>query len=214
MSAKFEPYKKQNNENDFSVWQYQTPKKEVETVVVDEQEVFRAECERLRQDAIQKGYAEGLQQAEAELSEKRKEFARWFDLIKNPVKLLDEHVTQEVLQTVLWLGQYCVEVELSVNPDKLRDLINAIKAELPSLINHRVLAMHPLDVAWIQAEIGENEIPGLQEILIADPTLNRGDFYLKGDHSELDGRIHSRLATLFAKYITKDNLVIPKKVQD
>jgi flagellar assembly protein FliH len=123
-------------------------------------------------------------------------------------------VTQEILQTILWLSQHCIAVELSVNPDKLRDLLNEIKTELPSLNNHRTLAMHPLDVAWIQAEVGDSEIPGLHQILVADATLNRGDFYLKGEYSELDGRIHSRFATLFAKYITKENLIVPKQVQD
>lgn len=216
MPNKFEPYsKKQGNEHEFNVWEYQPAKKIVEEpVVIDEKEAFLAECELLRQDAIKKGYEQGLQQAQAELDEKKKEFARWFDLIQNPVKLLDDHVTQEMLQTILWLSQHCIAVELSVNPDKLRDLLNEIKTELPTLNNHRMLAMHPLDVAWIQAEIDENEIPGLQEILIADPALNRGDFYLKGEHSELDGRIHTRFATLFAKYITKNDLIVPLQVQD
>lgn len=126
---------------------------------------------------------------------------------------MDEHVIQETLQTILWLSQHCIAVELSVNPEKLRDLLNEIKTELPTLNNHRMLAMHPSDVEWLKAEIKENELPGLHEILAADPTLNRGDFYLKGEHSELDGRIHTRFATLFSKYITKDNLM-PMKVQD
>lgn len=216
MPNKFEPYnKKQGTNNEFSAWEYQPTKNNVEEpVVIDEKEAFLAECELLRQEAIKKGYEQGLQQAQVELNEKKKEFARWFDLIQNPVKLLDEHVTQEILQTILWLSQHCIAVELSVNPDKLRDLLNEIKTELPTLNNHRMLAMHPLDVAWIQTEIGENEIPGLHEILIADPALNRGDFYLKGEHSELDGRIHTRFATLFAKYITKNDLIVPMQVQD
>jgi flagellar assembly protein FliH len=219
MPNKFEPYnKKQSNENEFSHWEYQSkkaPKKEIEEPVeIDEKEAFRIECELLRQDAIKKGYEQGLQQAQAELNEKKKEFACWFELIKNPVKLLDEHITQEMLQTIVWLCQHCIAVELSVHPEKLRDLLNKIKVELPTLNNHRMLAMHPLDVAWIQVEVGENEIPGLHEILVADSTLNRGDFYLKGEHSELDGRVHNRFASLFAKYITKDDLFIPMQVQD
>ncbi|WP_058534922.1 flagellar assembly protein FliH [Legionella saoudiensis] len=215
MANKFEPYHtKQTNDNDFSVWDYQsTQKKEEEAPAVDEREVFRAECERLKQEAIKKGYEQGLQQAQAEIDKKKEELIRWLDLVKNPVKLLDEHVIQETLQTILWLSQHCIAVELSVNPEKLRDLLNEIKTELPTLNNHRMLAMHPSDVEWLKAEITENEFPGLHEILAADPTLNRGDFYLKGEHSELDGRIHTRFATLFSKYITKDNLM-PMKVQD
>lgn len=156
MPNKFEPYyKKQGNENDFSVWDYQASNKKVEepAVAIDEKEVFRAECERLREEAIQKGYAQGLQQAQEELNEKKKELARWFDLIQNPVKLLDEHVIQEIIQTILWLSQHCIAVELSVNPNKLRDVFNQIKVELPTLNNHRMLAMHPDDVKWVQTEL-------------------------------------------------------------
>lgn len=215
MTSQFEPYhKKQSNENEFNVWQYQAIKEPEVSEVVNEQEALLAECERLRQEAVKKGYAQGLQQAQAEINEKKKELIRWFDLVQNPIKLLDEHVTQEIIQTLFWLSQHCIAVELTMNPDKLRDLLNEIKTELPSLNNHRMLAMHPLDVAWIQAEFTANEIPGLQEILVADPALNRGDFYLKGEHSELDGRIHTRFATLFAKYIIKDNLITPIHIPD
>lgn len=215
MSNQFEPYhKKQSNHNDFSAWKYQATKKNEEIVTVDEHEVFRAECERLRQEAIQSGYEQGLQQAQGEINEKKHELVRWLDLIKNPVQLLDEHVIQEVLQTILWISQHCIAVELSVNPEKLRDLLNQIKTELPTLSHYRVLAMHPEDVAWVQAEIGENELPGLHEIIVADPALARGDFYLKGEHSELDGRICTRLATIFTKYITKDHLIMPMRNQD
>lgn len=215
MSHKFEPYnKKQRQDSDFSHWEYQALKNKEKPVVVDEKEAFEAECEILREEAIKKGYEEGLQQAQTELDEKKKEFARWFDLIQNPVKLLDEHLIQELVQTILWLCQHCISVELSVNPDKLRDLFDQIKTELPTLVNHKMLAMHPLDVAWLQEEFGENELPGLQKILVADPVLNRGDFYLKGEHSELDGRLHTRFATLFAKYITRENLIVPIKAQD
>lgn len=215
MPVTFEPYnKKQSKDNDFNIWEYQEPKPAEETVVVDEKQVFLEECEALRQNAIKKGYEEGIQQAQTELNEKRKEIARWLDLLHNPVKLLDEHVTQEVIQTLLWLSQHCIGVELSANPDKLRDLLNEIKTELPSLNSQRMLAMNPEDVAWVQTEIGGNEIPDLHEILVADPALNRGDFYLQGEHSELDGRIHTRFATLFAKYITKDNLIVPPHGHD
>lgn len=210
MPNQFEPYnKKQSSDHDFSVWEYQAAKDTDNAVVVDEKEAFLAECDALRKDAVKNGYEQGMQQAQAELDAKKKEFARWFDLLQHPVKLLDDHLTQEIIQTVLWLSQHCIAVELSVNPEKLRDLFNEIKKELPFLNNQHILAMHPLDVAWVQAEIGETEIPGLQEILTADPALNRGDFYLKSEHSELDGRIYTRFATLFAKYITKDNLLLP-----
>ncbi|MCE0723521.1 MULTISPECIES: flagellar assembly protein FliH [Legionella] len=205
MSDKFEPYLKRNeNNSEFSAWEYKSIINNEAKVEINEEERFLAECERLKQEAKEKGYAEGIQQAQAEINEKRKQFIYWFDLLQKPIKLVDEQVTQEIIQTIIWLTQHCIGVELSVNPNKLIDLLNAIKSELPSLKTYKVLAMHPEDVTWVKKEFGEKEIPGLQEILVADPLLNRGDFYLKGEDSELDARVYTRLATLFTKYITHD----------
>lgn len=181
---------------------------------MSEEERFLAECERLKKEAVEKGYAEGMQQAQTEINEKRQHFLRWFDILKNPVKLLDEHVTQEIIKTVIWLSQYCIGVELTAYPDKLKNLLDSIKKELPSLHAYKTLAMHPEDVSWVQQEFSENDIPGLQEILVADPSLSRGDFYLKGEYSELDGRLQTRLTTLFEKYINQENLFVPNKDQD
>ena len=213
MSKEFEPYSKKKANIEFNVWEYQSIQDEPPEEI-NEQERFLAECELLRQEAKEKGYAEGWEQAQADINDKKKEFARWFDLLQNPIKLMDEEVTQELIQTLIWLCQYCLAVELSINPDKLHGIFDKIKEELPSLNKHRVFVMHPLDVEWVKTEIGEKEIPGLHDILAADPSLNRGDFYLKGEHSELDGRMQVRLATLFAKYLTQDSLIASIKVQD
>lgn len=215
MSNEFEPYlKKKGNNQGFSVWEYESIIDKEAQVEINEEERFLAERERLKNEAIEKGYAEGMQRAQAEITEKRQQFVRWFDILKNPVKLLDEQVTQEIIQTIIWLSQHCIGVELSVHPDKLKNLFDSIKSELPSLKAYKVLAMHPEDVNWVQSEFNEKGIDGLQEILVADPSLSRGDFYLKGEYSELDGRIYTRLTTLFAKHITQDNLITPMKDQD
>ncbi|WP_454782590.1 flagellar assembly protein FliH [Legionella sp. WA2022007384] len=214
MSNDFEPFlKKKEGNSGFSAWEYESIIDNEAKVEINEEALFLAECERLKQEAIKKGYTEGMKQAQDEINDKRAQFVRWFDLLQNPVKLLDEQVTQEIIQTVIWLSQHCIGVELSVNPDQLKNLLNAIKLELPSLQTNKILAMHPDDVDWVKSEFGEKEIPGLLEILVADPLLSRGDFYLKGEHSELDGRVYTRLATLFTKYITQDNLIAPLKDQ-
>jgi flagellar assembly protein FliH len=215
MPNDFEPFQnKKEVNNAFRVWEYESVKNNEETVEINEEEALHAELERLKQEAIEKGYAQGMQQAQAEITEKKKELARWFDLLQNPIKLVDEQVTQEIIQTLIWLSQHCIGVELSIHPDKLRNLLQVVKAELPSLHAHKELVMNPQDVEWVKTEIDDKEIPGVHEILVADPTLNRGDFYLRGKHSELDGCIHTRLSTLFAKYINKDSANAPIKPQE
>ncbi|BCA95806.1 flagellar assembly protein FliH [Legionella antarctica] len=212
MSNEFEPYKNDGKNSEFSVWECRSAKGE-ELPTINPEEEFINECSRLRQEAMEKGYAEGIQQAQADIDALKTELVKWIELLQKPIQLMDDQLIQEVVQTMIWLSQHCIGIELSVNPEKLCDLFQEIKGELPSLRGNKLLAMHPLDVDWIKTEMDEKEIPGLHESLVADPSLSRGDFYLKGDHTELDGRIQTRFTTLFAKYIAKINpLAQPKSL--
>lgn len=207
MTKEFEPYYKKENTK-FNLWEYKKTVEEPE-VVVDPEEELAKECEKIREEARKQGYEEGLAQAKEDIDAKKQELIQWGKLLKNPVRLIDDRLTQEIMQTITWISAHCIGIELSVYPEKLRELFDHIKNELPALQPDKVFAMHPDDIEWIKTEIGVNEIPGLQDILEADPSLSRGDFYLKSDHSELDGRIQTRLITLFVKYINKDNLITP-----
>ena len=147
--------------------------------------------------------------AQIEIEAKRQVLSEGAELLKNLVQLIDDKLIQEMIQTLVWLSAHCIGVELSVHPEQLRQLFAHIKNELPSLQADMLFAMHPDDVAWITQELGEREALDVHKILVADPSLSRGDFYLKGEHSELDGRVQTRLFTLFARYINKDNLITP-----
>lgn len=213
MVKEFEPYHKEKDTGEFTSWEFRKDEQEPEPTISKEEELL-AECEHLRQEAVQKGYEEGMRNAKAEIDNEKKELIEWLTLLKNPVQLLDEKLTQELIHSLVWLSEYCIGVELSVYPEKLRQLFDRIKEELPSLQGNILFAMHPTDIEWIKQEIGVSEVPGLHDVLVADPLLSRGDFYLKSEHSELDGRLHTRLITLFAKYIDKDILITPIKSQE
>ncbi|CAM2985900.1 FliH/SctL family protein [Legionella worsleiensis] len=213
MSKEFEPFPTGSNGKGFNTWEFQQAKTE-EPPQIDMEEQLRNEIALLKQEAIEKGYAEGMNQAKAELEQKKAELAQWIEWFKNPIQLLDEQLVQEMIKTVIWLCQHCIGIELSVHPEKFKMLFDEIKKELPSLSGDSVLGMHPEDAEWIKSEIDEKEVPGITHALFADPALSRGDFYLKGKHSELDGRLHSRLTNLFAQYINNDALTEPSEPQD
>lgn len=212
MNKEFKPsYKKEDT--GFSLWEYKKTAASSQ-VVTNPEEEFAKECAQLREEARKQGYEEGLAQAMDDVNAKKEELIQWGKLLKNPVHLIDDKLTQEIIQTIIWLSAHCIGIELSVHPENLRELLTHIKDELPALQPDKVFAMHPDDIEWIKTEIGLSEIPGLQDILVADSSLSRGDFYLKSEHSELDGRIQTRLITLFSKYINKDNLITPIEGQD
>ncbi|HFD2433351.1 TPA: FliH/SctL family protein, partial [Legionella pneumophila] len=120
MSNEFEPYNKEVKKIEFTTWKYQVSN-DAENSPSDEEELIN-ELEVVKQEAFQKGYADGFQQAQEEINAIKAELSKWLDLIQKPVQILDEQLTQEIIQTIIWLSQHCVAVELSVNPDKLNDL--------------------------------------------------------------------------------------------
>ena len=207
MTKEFKPYRK-NDDTGFNIWEYKKTAMEKVPASNPEQE-FAKECALLREEAKQKGYEDGIAQAQVEINAKKQALTQWGKLLKSPVHLLDDKLTQEVIQTIIWLSAHCIGVEISVHPEKLREVFVHIKEELPALQADKIFAMHPDDIEWIKTEMSLSEIPGLLEILVADNSLSRGDFYLKSEHSELDGRVQTRLITLFSKYINKDNLITP-----
>lgn len=75
MSDEFEPYLKNKESNSgFSAWEYESIANNEAKVEINEEELFLAECERLKQEAIKKGYTEGMQQAQADIDEKESSF--------------------------------------------------------------------------------------------------------------------------------------------
>jgi len=208
MATEFEPFVNDAKKNEFNALDFDPVPEDVSPEVSIE-EALIAENERLKQEAIQQGYAEGMANAQSEIDAKINELSKWIEILQKPTQLLDDRITQEIVQTIIWTCTHCIGVELTVNPDKLFDLLEEIKGELPSLKGNNLFCMHPDDISWAKNELSGKILPELEEILVSDSTLSRGDFYLKGDNRELDGKIHTRFVTLFAKYIDKDMLITP-----
>ncbi|CEK11236.1 FliH/SctL family protein [Legionella hackeliae] len=200
MDKEFQPLYQERDKESFDIWELQVPEPEP-IVEVDPQKEFEDECERLREEARQQGYQEGMQQAALELETKRQELLTWFNLLKKPVILLDKKLSYELVQTITWICETCIGIELSIHPEKILILLEEIKKELPALQGDKQLLMNPMDVQYLRSELNEQEAAELKDILVADEKLERGDFYLKSDYSELDGRLKTRLQEIFKKQL-------------
>lgn len=210
MDKEFRPLYEEPVKKEFNVWDY-TPITPVRTAS-DQQIEFTIECERLRDNAREQGYQEGLQQANSEIENLKVQLSEWLEFIKNPVQLLDKTVSQEIVKTIGWICETCIGIEISMQPEKLLILVDAIKKELSGMQNERQLMMNSDDIEWLKSQLGSRnqEVIG---ILKADPSLKRGDFYLKSEHSELDGTLKARIENLFAlhlsNYVSESNNEAP-----
>ncbi|MFC3907891.1 FliH/SctL family protein [Legionella dresdenensis] len=204
----FQPAFEEKLPDQFSVWELKMPEeKEPEPPPIDLQAEQEAQREQVLQQAREKGYEEGRKQAEIEAIPKMTELSEWLLLIQEPVRLLDKAINDEVIQTILWICEACIGVELSLHPEKLLAIVEQIKAELPSVQGARQLVMNPEDVEWLKANLDENKFSKLLTMLSSDKELVKGDFYLRGEHTELDGRLKSRLLNLFSNYFSTDEAI-------
>ncbi len=214
MSKEFEPYYSASTKKDFSTWEYRHDSQEPQEPQMSEQEVLLKELDILRQEAQEKGYQEGLNKAHDEIEQQKSELIYLTRLMKKPMQLIDDELTQDLIHTMIWLCQYCIGIELSIHPEQLNKIFEDIKNELPLLRGKKQLGMNLKDIEWLRNSLSEQQLNEISPILCEDETLNRGDFYLKDENSELDGRLHSRLIMLFSKHLDQDNLISPLNSQD
>ncbi|ARG97934.1 FliH/SctL family protein [Legionella micdadei] len=200
----FQPLYEEKDKESFSIWDIKSPEPEI-TESIDSEEELAKECEFIREEAKKAGYQEGLQQAASHVQKKQQELAHWLDLLQHPAKLLDNELNQEIVQTILWICEVCIGVELSIHPEKLLTLIDVIKPELPLLQGKKQLLLNPEDADYLMNELKPSGDSELIQFIIPDPSLARGDFYLKSDFSDLDGRVKTRLKNLLKSYLQNDN---------
>lgn len=203
MNKDFRPLYEDSSKNEFNVWDY-TPIETTPRSSSDEQIEFTIECERLRDNARTQGYEEGIKQAQAEVEALKTELNAWLDFIKNPVQLLDKTLCQEMVNTIIWICQTCIGIELSITPEKMMVLMESIKKEFAGIRQNKQLAMNPEDIAWLKSQLSMRD-QEITDILAEDPSLKRGDFYLTSEHSELDGTLKTRIENLFASYYAADS---------
>ena len=211
MSKEFEPYDKKVSK-DFKLWDMvKAEVKPSTTVAVDEEKERLEALERLKAEAKDKGYKEGLQQAKDEINDLKGQLHQWLELIQRPVQLIDKELIDELVETICWVSKACIGIELSTHPEKIKVILDTLKDELPAMTKDRSLAMHPEDIEWIQKELKSEHYAGVKELLVADEDLSRGDFYLRSHHSELDGRLSQRLSVVFDKHMKLGQAPSPDK---
>jgi flagellar assembly protein FliH len=197
MSNQFEPYFKGSATPEFSQWHFGEDNAQREPLI-DPEEALANEYEKMKEEARESGYQEGLLQAKEEIQQQKEILQNTLQALLKPQQLLDQALIAEIVTTMIWLCQYCIEIELSVHPEKLQALIERIKTELPSLHGKKILMMHPDDLDWITQNLKEE---GLLSMLEANPSFFRGDFLLKSEDAVLDGALSTRLHTIFAEYL-------------
>lgn len=137
------------------------------------------------------GYQEGLTAARAEAEAIRAEAIARRDALL-------EKSQQEVLDLALVIAKQVVRAELTLLPEAILPMVEGALARMKGDENPTV-RVGPLALVAVQEAYGRllQALPGARAIeLVADASLQEGDFLVQGDIGMVDGRVESQVASV------------------
>lgn len=157
-----------------------------------------------------RGYEEGLlsghekayHESKAKLDEQFK--VEWVErlqlaeqlinVLQKPATLITQEVEQAILALISDLTTRLVRSELQSMPEQLISIITDAKDMLHLSDQPYTVRLHPNDLARLKEKLPVDS--ELKQHLIEDKILQRGDFHLSTDSSEIEGKITTRVDTL------------------
>lgn len=150
--------------------------------------------QRVREEAWQAGFAEGLAAGSAEAGKRSARFARLLDALAYPFEVLDETVEEELATLSIALASRILRREIERDRSQLLAMIREALAILPVGVRSIVVHLSPDDERYLTAELAAD--PSRRWRLQADPALGTGDLRIATEHSQIDGQLAVRLEAL------------------
>jgi flagellar assembly protein FliH len=173
--------------------------------------LVEAERETWRQ-GFERGRAEGRAAVEAahaaqvaRLDELAERFASLCDQLARPIEPLDDEVAHQLARLALQVGAQLARRELVTAPSQVIAIIREAVGLLPVGAREVRIYVHPADGAAIRERLAE----GTGErawTLLDDPVMTRGGCRVATEHSSVDARLESRLATIVAAVLGEERL--------
>lgn len=171
--------------------------------------LVEAERDAWRQ-GFERGRAEGRAAVEAaeaartaRLDELLGRLASLCDQLARPIEPLDDEVARQLAGLALQVGAQLARRELSVDPAQVIGIIRESVALLPIGAREVRVYVHPADGEAIRTRlaVGSGERAWT---LIDDPVMPRGGCRVAAEHSSIDARLDSRLATIVAHVLGEE----------
>ena len=204
MSKEFQPIKSKQTRTEFKSWeihhhQVETAKQQE----LSESAQKEAELQAMREQAYQEGYQKGQQAAQQEIDILKEQLKYWIKIFSHPSEQIEQSIKAEIVDTIFWVCKHCIQVELSINHAKLQTIIEDALHELPSLRDGKKLYVNEDDLEWIESQLLPKDREMILAVATIDPSLERGEFYMRDDQSEVDGRLETRLNKILNEHLPR-----------
>lgn len=202
MSKEFQSLEDKQKKTEFKNWEIHHQQVEnAKQQEISDSAMKEAELKALQDQAYEEGFKQGQQAAEEEINHLKEQLRFWINVFCHPSEQIEQTIKAEIVDSIFWICKYCIQVELSIHPEKLQKIIDDILLELPSLRHGKKLFVNEKDLEWIEEQL----LPKDKEMIISvankDTSLSHGDFYITDDQSEVDGRLDTRLHKILHNHI-------------
>jgi flagellar assembly protein FliH len=147
---------------------------------------------QLKEQAHQEGYQQGLAKAEGEIAARLAHLNELIDLMEKPAQLIDEQIEQQLLNIVTLVCEQTIQKSLNIEPELINKMLSGALEELITGQMNCKLQLNPEDKAFIEQDVSQSKSLSHCE-LQQNPQLNRGEFLLSSDSTDIDARLQSRI---------------------
>ena len=146
-----------------------------------------------REEGFNAGLAEGRATARRELLSQTGRLEALYAAAARPLAELDDEVARELAWLATVVAERVLGAEISLAPEKIIGVVRQAVHVLPASERHIRVVLHPDDAALVRDHRNSSEESWL---IVEDRNLDRGDCRLESEHSRIDARLRSRLATV------------------
>lgn len=156
-----------------------------------EKELDAAAIAALRQSAYDEGFAQGLQEGEAQglalTQDRADQFLALLQGIDQPLVAMDAHLAREVAHLAALVGAELARCEITADSEVLYRHVQRISEALPALQHPPKIFLHPQDRLMVAEHIAAlpDGHPAKGWALHDEHSLDRGDCRLQGRDSQL-----------------------------
>lgn len=159
------------------------------------------ELERLRREAREAGYADGIEAGRAAVDENARALSQLVEALTQPFRTSEAALLRSLVDLVERVAQAVLQRELQSGGD-LEPVLRDALAALDDDAGHVELLLNPADVALL-----ESADTGFTMNLIPDPSLTRGGLLLRSGASTVDSTLEARLEEAMASL--RDDAGVP-----
>ncbi len=162
------------------------------------------ELEDVDRAAWDEAYAKGL---EAGRIAGEQEIRKRFEQVKNiesilnalakPLQQLDRDVETQLVSLAFAIAKHVVRRELRIDPSQVIAIVRDTVNLLPLAQRNARVHLHPDDARLLRERLAEPQAERAWSI-IEDPVMARGGCRVSTDTSQIDARLETRLAAVFA----------------